>query len=94
MASLQERKKSNGKSAWLIQFLLGGQRRSLYLSSKYPRDYAREIAGVVEKLVDCIAIDTEPESVTSRDAANCKEHLLGKFATATMKRKVVTEITR
>ena len=82
MASLQERKKSNGKSAWLIQFLLGGQRRSLYLSSKYPRDYAREIAGVVEKLVDCIAIDTEPDRRTMAWLTEISDDLRQRFVAA------------
>lgn len=56
MASLQERQRKNGK-AYLIQFKLNGERRSLFLDVKYNREMAEEIKGIVEKCVDAIETD-------------------------------------
>lgn len=51
MASLQKRKRKNG-TAYVIQFMESGQRRTLFLGSKYTKAVAREIKDVVEKVLD------------------------------------------
>lgn len=56
MASLQEKKRKSG-TAFLIQFMLNRERRSLFLDVKYSREDAEEIKRVVEKCVDAIETD-------------------------------------
>lgn len=51
MASLQKRKRKNGV-AYVVQFMEDGRRRTLFLGAKYAKTIAREIKGVVEKIVD------------------------------------------
>ena len=58
MASLQKRVRYKGRSAWLIQFILNRQRRSVFLSSKYTKELALDVKNVIEKLVCSIETDT------------------------------------
>ena len=64
MASIQERKRANGKSSWTIQFCLNGERKTLSLCSAYPMEYVVEIKGQVEKIVDAVKIGEEPDRRT------------------------------
>ena len=50
MASLQERKRKNGKSAHIVQFMLDKQRRSVFLDAKYPKRVAKEVCFYVDEL--------------------------------------------
>ena len=50
MASLQERKRKNGKSALIVQFMLDKQRRSVFLDAKYPKRVAKEVGFYVDEL--------------------------------------------
>jgi integrase len=50
MASLQERKRKNGKIAYVIQFSLGGVRRSVFLNAKYTKRVAKETSLYVDEL--------------------------------------------
>ena len=50
MASLQERKRKNGKSAHIVQFMLDKQRRSVFLDAKYPKRVAKEVSFYVDEL--------------------------------------------
>lgn|GEM_PF-2186375 len=74
MASLQERKRKNGK-AYLIQFSLNGARRSLFLDGKYTREMAEDIKGVVEKCVDAIETDNSLDRRTLAWLENVNDDL-------------------
>jgi len=50
MASLQERRRKNGKTAYVIQFSLGGVRRSVFLNAKYAKRVAKETSLYVDEL--------------------------------------------
>lgn len=54
MASLQERKRKNGKSAHIVQFMLDKQRRSVFLDAKYPKRVAKEVSFYVDELAKSV----------------------------------------
>ncbi len=54
MACLQKRIRKNGDVAWSIQFRLNTQKKSLYLSPRYPEKEAKKILGVVEETAAAI----------------------------------------
>lgn len=57
MASLQKRKRANG-TAWLVQFMLQGARKSVFLDTNYTETVAKDVKGFIEKCVACIESDT------------------------------------
>lgn len=57
MASLQERKRKNGKRSHLVQFTLNGRRRSVFLDSKYTRSIAKEVSFFVDELASAAEFD-------------------------------------
>lgn len=61
MASLQERKRKNGKSAYLIQFVLKGRRRSVFLRARYPKRIAKEVCLYIDELATAVEFGTTPE---------------------------------
>ena len=54
MASLQERKRKNGKSAHVVQFMLDKQRRSVFLDAKYSKRVAKEVSFYVDELAKSV----------------------------------------
>lgn len=54
MASVQERKRKNGKSAYILQFMLDKQRRSVFLEAKYPKQVAKEVSFYVDELAKSV----------------------------------------
>lgn len=65
MASLQERKRKNG-SSFVIQFMLFGVRKTMFLDGKYSRSFAREIKERVERIACCIESCDELDRGTSQ----------------------------
>ncbi len=61
MASLQERKRKNGKSAYIVQFMLDKQRRSVFLDAKYPKRVAKEVSFYVDELAKSTEFGLTPE---------------------------------
>lgn len=61
MASLQERKRKNGKSAHIVQFMINKQRRSVFLDAKYPKRVAQELSFFIDSLVAAVEYGTTPE---------------------------------
>ena len=57
MASLQDRKRKNGKTAYVIQFSLGGVRRSVFLNAKYTKRVAKETSLYVDELATAREFD-------------------------------------
>lgn len=78
MASLQERKRKNG-SAYLIQFSLHGERKSLFLDVKYNREMAEEIKVIVERCVDAIETDSQLDRRTLAWLENTTDDLRERF---------------
>ncbi len=81
MASLQERKRKNG-SSWVIQFYINGKRKNVFLSDKYSKVYAKEIAGIVERLAECVEIETEPDRRTKAWLSEIGDDLRDRIASA------------
>ena len=54
MASLQERKRKNGKSAHIVQFMLDNRRRSVFLDAKYSKRVAKEVSFYVDELAKSV----------------------------------------
>lgn len=63
MTSLQKIKRKNG-AAWRIQYVIGGQRRTLYLGVHYTRAHAVEIDVIVKKIVDAMIAGVELDAST------------------------------
>lgn len=78
MASLQERKRKGGR-AYLIQFALNRERRSLFLDAKYDRDDAETIKLVVEKCVDAIETENNLDKRTLAWLENAPDDLRERF---------------
>ena len=78
MASLQERKRKNG-SAYLIQFSLHGERKSLFLDVKYNREMAEEIKVIIEKCTDAIETDNPLDRRTLAWLENINDDLRGRL---------------
>ncbi len=78
MASLQERKRKDGR-AYLIQFTLNRERRSLFLDTKYNRDEAEAVKLVVEKCVDAIESETNLDKRTLAWLENAPPDLRERF---------------
>lgn len=57
MASLQERKRKNGKSAHIVQFMINKQRRSVFLDAKYPKRVAKEVCLYVDELAKSVEFE-------------------------------------
>ena len=81
MASLQERKRKDGR-AYLIQFTLNRERRSLFLDIKYTRDEAEAVKLVVEKCVDAIETETNVDKRTLAWLENAPDDLRSRFIAA------------
>ncbi|MBQ9799354.1 MAG: site-specific integrase [Thermoguttaceae bacterium] len=75
MASLQERKRKNGKSAHLIQFVLKGRRRSVFLGVKNPKRVAQELSFFIDSLVAAVEYGTTPERRVLNWVENLDEEL-------------------
>ncbi len=54
---MQERKRKNGKTAYVIQFSLGGVRRSVCLNAKYTKRVVKETSLYVDKLATAREFD-------------------------------------
>ena len=81
MASLQERKRKDGR-AYLIQFTLNRERRSVFLDIKYTRDEAEAVKLVVEKCVDAIETETNVDKRTLAWLENAPDDLRSRFIAA------------
>lgn len=75
MASLQERKRKNGKSAHLIQFVLKGRRRSVFLGVKNPKRVAQELSFFIDSLIATVEYGTTPERRVLNWVENLDEEL-------------------
>lgn len=54
MASLQERRRKNGRNSYIVQFVFRKQRRSVFLDAKYPKRIASEVSFYVDDLAKSI----------------------------------------
>ena len=81
MASLQEKRRKKG-SAFIIQFSLGGERRSLFLDVHYSRDEADGVKLVVEKCVDAIDSDAPLDRKTLAWLESMNDDLRARFVAA------------
>ena len=81
MASLQKRKRASG-TAWLVQFMLQGKRKSVFLDTNYTEATAKDVKNVVEKCVAAIETDTPLDGRTQSWLASANDDLKQRFASA------------
>lgn len=82
MASLQERKHKNGKSSWILQFYLYGERKNLFLGNVYSRPRAKEVKMMIERLISCIETGDKPDKTLAAWLSGLNEDLQRRFESA------------
>ena len=81
MASLQKKKRASG-TAWLVQFMLQGVRKSVFLDTNYTEATAKDVKNVVEKCVSAIKTDTPLDARTKSWLDSANDDLKQRFASA------------